>query len=135
MTQHTSEERDMNRPERDQPVKVGDYVLATKYDDGDPCDHFFVGFVSGYTHHKRYLIVDSEGNNQRANGFRRAEKITADEGRRLVEMMPEIGDKPGPSLWWHLGKVRGEDEPECPNGWFDEPEDIEDMGWGPPQGA
>ena len=22
----------------------GDYVLATKYRDGDPCDHFVVGF-------------------------------------------------------------------------------------------
>ena len=74
--------------------QVGDYVLATKYDDGDPCDHFFVGFVSGFTHHNRYLCVDNDGKKQRANGFRRAEVITADEGRQLVEMMPDIGDRP-----------------------------------------
>lgn len=86
---------------------VGDYVLATKYSDGDPCDHFYVGFVSGHTHNKRYLIADSEGNNQRANGFRRAERITAEEGRQLVEMMPDIGDQCGPSIWHHLAKIRG----------------------------
>jgi len=86
--------------------QIGDYVLATKYEDGDPCDHFFVGFVSGFTAHGRFLIADSEGRNQRANGFRRAEVITTEEGRRLVEMIPEIGDTPGPSLWWHLDNIR-----------------------------
>ena len=90
-------------------AKIGDYVLATKYADGDPCDHFAVGFVSGYTHHGRYLIVDNDGRNQRANGFRRAESITADEGRQLVEMMPEIGDKEGPSLWFRLARIRVRD--------------------------
>lgn len=86
---------------------VGDYVLATKYGDGDPCDHFYVGFVSGYTWHQRYMIVDNDGNNQRGNGFRRVEKLTADEGRQLVELTPEIGDKRGPSVWWHLSQIRG----------------------------
>lgn len=90
-----------------QKAEVGDYVLATKYGDGDPCDHFFVGFVSEYTHHGRYLIVDNEGVNQRANGFRRVERLTADEGRKLVELMPSIGDRDGPSLWWHLSNIRG----------------------------
>ncbi len=89
---------------------IGEYVLATKYDDGDPCDHFFVGFVSGYTEHdpKRYLIVDDAGVNQRGNGFRRAEKITGDEGCQLLELIPEIGDTPGQSLWWHLATIRAE---------------------------
>ncbi len=88
-------------------AEVGDYVLATKYGDGDPCDHFYVGFVSGYTWHHRYMIVDNHGNSQRGNGFRRVEKLTADEGRQLVEMMPMIGDKRGPSVWWHLSQIRG----------------------------
>jgi hypothetical protein len=88
-------------------AQIGDYVLATKYSDGDPCDHFYVGFVSEYTWHDRYMIVDNEGNNQRGNGFRRVEKLTDDEGRRLVEIMPSIGDRPGPSVWWHLGQIRG----------------------------
>jgi hypothetical protein len=89
-------------------ANIGDYVLATKYDDGDPCDHFCVGFVSEIMRNGRYMIVDNDGNNQRFNGFRRAEKITDDEGRRLVEMMPEIGDTPGPSLWRHLDLIREE---------------------------
>jgi hypothetical protein len=88
-------------------IEVGDYVLATKYNDGDPCDHFCIGFVSSFTWHDRYIIVDNEGRNQRHNGFRRAEKITEEEGRQLVEMMPEIGDVPGPLLWSQLEMLRG----------------------------
>jgi hypothetical protein len=91
---------------RGSPLAVGEYVLATKYDDGDAGDHFFVGFVSGYTHHGRYLVVDNDGRSQRANGFRRAERITTEEGSALVAMFPDIGDKPGPSLWWHLDRIR-----------------------------
>lgn len=88
-------------------ANVGDYVLATKYGDGDPYDHFYVGFVSGYTRHGRYLIMNNEGATQRLNGFCRVEKITADEGRKMVERMPEIVDKPGVSVWWHLADIRG----------------------------
>jgi hypothetical protein len=100
-------------------VPVGEYVLATKYDDGDPCDHFFIGFVSGYTHHGRYLIVDNDGRNQRHNGFRRAEPITAEEGAALVAMIPEIANKRGPSLWWHLDRIRGGMADVCPVEMFD----------------
>ncbi len=89
---------------------IGEYVLATKYDDGGLYDHFFVGFVSGYTEHdpKRYLIVDDDGVNQRGNGFRRAEKITGDEGQQLLDGMPGFAAIPGESLWWHLAQIRAE---------------------------
>ena len=87
-------------------LPVGSYVLATKWEDGDPGDHFFVGFVSGYTRHGRYLIADGDGKIQRANWFRRAEKITADEGAALVAMIPGIQDRNGQSLWWHLARIR-----------------------------
>jgi len=33
-------------------------------------------------------------------------------------MFAEISGKPGPSLWWHLGRIRGEDQPEDKTGWF-----------------
>lgn len=97
-------------------LKKGDYVLATKYDDGSPCDHFCVGFFLGYTDHKprRLDIVDGKGNLFRGNGFRRAEVITEEEGRKLLAIFPEIGDRPGPSLWWHLGKIRGVVDPPDP---------------------
>jgi len=90
--------------------EIGDYVLATKYHDGDPCDHFFVGFISDVSckpNGVRFMVVDSEGRSQRANGFRRAERIAGEEGRELIAMFPEIGDKRGPSLWDHLAKIRG----------------------------
>jgi len=93
--------------------EVGDYVLATKFADGDPCDHFCVGFVSEF-YRDRCIVVDSEGSEFRRNGFRRAETITREEGRQLVGMMPEIGDVRGPSLWWHLAKIRGEENPDDP---------------------
>ncbi|MBK7092376.1 MAG: hypothetical protein IPH59_11765 [bacterium] len=104
-------EKEDTKPDSDSlrcyAAEVGDYVLATKYSDGDPCDHFYVGFVSGYTHHGRYMIVDNEGNNQRGNGFRRVEKLTDNEGRQLVGLMSSIGDRRGPSVWWHLSNIRG----------------------------
>jgi len=43
-------------------VKIGDYVLATKYIDGDPCDQWCIGFVSEHwPSKKRWLVRDSEG--------------------------------------------------------------------------
>jgi hypothetical protein len=94
---------------------IGDYVLATKWSDGDPCDHFCIGFVSGITEHGRFLVVDNEGINQRGNGFRRAESIDPEEGRQLVDLMPSTADKRGRSVWWHLGIIRGEAFPENPD--------------------
>jgi hypothetical protein len=91
---------------KDDLLPVGAYVLATKYDDGHAADHFFVGFVAGYTPDGRYLIVDGKGQNQRHNGFRRAERITPDEGAALVAMIPDIADMNGEYLWWHLDRIR-----------------------------
>lgn len=87
-------------------LQIGDYVLATKYSDGDPCDQFAVGFISGKTPHGRWLVIDQDGVNLRANGFRRAARITPEEGSYLVSLFSMIGDKPGRSLWWHLDKYR-----------------------------
>jgi hypothetical protein len=87
-------------------LPVGTYVLATKYGDGHPCDHFFVGFVADYTHDGRYLIVDNDGKHQRHNGSRRAERITPDEGAALIAMIPDISDRGGESLWCHLQRLR-----------------------------
>lgn len=91
--------------------QVGDYVLATKYSDGDPCDHFCVGYVDRILIQydpPRYHVVDSEGQPFRGNGFRRAEKITEKEGIKLLSIFPDIADVPGRSLWAHLAKIRQE---------------------------
>lgn len=83
-----------NKPE------IGDYVIATKYGDGDPHDGWAVGFVAGMTDHDapRYVVVDGEGRSFRANGFRRARRIEATVGSKILS----IGDRmnySGRSVW------------------------------------
>ena len=86
---------------------LGDYVLATKYSDGDPCDGFCVGVVRSMSVQGRYVVTDNDGKVLGlANGFRRAEKIVRPEGDALVAMFSEVSDRPGPSLWDHLRAVR-----------------------------
>jgi hypothetical protein len=82
----------------------GDYVLATKWDSGDPKDHFVVGFFSGMLidvagrKTDRFMIVDSHGVSFRANGFRRIAKITPECGNWIISHLEEIeqGDR---NLW------------------------------------
>lgn len=83
-------------------LEVGDYVLATKWNDGDPEDHWVVGTYTGMLPKvtgDRYMVADAEGNPFRGNGFRRAQKISAERGRWLLEHMKEI-ENSGRSLWW-----------------------------------
>lgn len=91
------------------PLAPGDYVLATKYHDGDPCDHFFVGFYRGKLG-DRYLVEDLGGRLARATGFRRCQRIGDRVGRALCLAMPLIGDRPGKSVWWwrrHVAALEG----------------------------
>lgn len=69
-----------------QELKIGDYVLATKYSDGDPADAWAVGYYSGELADPRcrYQVINSEGKQFRANGFRRCEKISDKVGQFLV---------------------------------------------------
>ena len=86
---------------------AGDYVLATKYSDGDPCDHFGVGFFIGMAG-DRYLVEDNEGRLIRGSGFRRCERISQYIGNILVAAIPLIGDQQGRSLWYwryHPGQL------------------------------
>ena len=83
----------------DSGIKRGDYVLATKFHDGDPCDPFVVGFFTEM-YRDRFIVVDGEGKSFRAVGFRRCEKISTRVGNALVAAMPLIGDVVGPSVWY-----------------------------------
>ena len=90
-------------------MKAGDYVLATKYKDGDPRDHFCVGLFRSMLN-ERYLVEDSNGVLFRAGGFRRCEKIQQTTGDILIKAFPLIGDRPGHSLWYwrrHLKDLKG----------------------------
>jgi len=84
----------------------GDYVLATKYDDGDPCDHFFVGFFREMLRGDRYLVEDDKGQLARANGFRRCERISRRVGAALCAAAPIFGDRPSKSVWWRRRHVK-----------------------------
>ncbi|MCK9615914.1 MAG: hypothetical protein M0R48_10590 [Candidatus Omnitrophica bacterium] len=83
----------------------GDYVLATKYSDGDPCDHFVVGFFREMLD-DRYLVEDENGQLFRSNGFRRCEKISKRLGHAIVAAIPIIGDIPGRSIWFWRRNVK-----------------------------
>ena len=86
------------------PLVRGDYVLATKYADGDPCDHYFVGFFREMLG-DRYLVEDGKGALARSGGFRRCERISGRVGNAIVEAMPLLSDIPGKSVWYWRKRV------------------------------
>lgn len=67
-------------------LTIGDYVLATKYNDGSSKDQWSIGFYGGTTDHSpvRYEVVDDYGGLMRGNGFRRCERIEAHIGEYLL---------------------------------------------------
>ena len=89
------------------PYSAGEYVLATKYSDGDPQDHWCVGYFKGMLSKvggDRYEVVDAEGNLLRGNGFRRCKKITAERGAWMIQHAREI-ELSGKSVW-HFARCR-----------------------------
>ena len=81
-------------------LKIGDYVLATKYSDGDPQDHWAVGIYVGMTEHTtpRYNVVDILGKHFRHNGFRRINKITRKVGEWILDNS-ELIEHSGRNVW------------------------------------
>jgi len=87
---------------------VGDYVLATKYSDGDPGDNWALGFYAGpmleYTP-PRHDVADSEGKSIRGNGFRYVRRIRKDVGRWLLTVAAKQLEQSPPgtvNLWTML---------------------------------
>lgn len=82
------------------PVLSGDYVLATKFDDGDPGDWWGVGF---YDCEKdgRHFICDNDGNQIRRGGFRRVGHITTEYGAWLLSVCDALERSPAGTvnLW------------------------------------
>ena len=87
------------------PLKDGDYVLATKYSDGDSKDQFSIGFFCGmlFDHNgkqtDRYLVEDDNGQLFRQSGFRRCERISQRIGNLLVAAASMI--RMGDATVWH----------------------------------
>jgi hypothetical protein len=85
-------------------IKAGDYVLATKYRDGDPVDQFCIGVYAGSFDHfgeTRHLVVDADGNQFRRNGFRRVAKVSAKRGAWMVQNLDLIERMKDRFSVWH----------------------------------
>ena len=67
--------------------KIGDYVLATRWSDGDPGDPWAVGIYAG-THSLnkplRHMVNNADGTTIRPNGFSKCHPIRKDVGRWLL---------------------------------------------------
>lgn len=74
---------------QNEKLKLGDYVLATKWHDGCVSDHWCVGYYVDDLR-DRYLIEDDQGHLFRTTGFRTAQKITPEEGKFLLETIPPL---------------------------------------------
>lgn len=74
-------------------VRPGDYVVATKYSDGDPGDGFCIGFydcAKEFNGNCRHWVVDGKGAQFRANGFRRVARVGNKRGAWLVSNIKMI---------------------------------------------
>lgn len=88
-------------------MNIGDYVLATKYDDGDPGDTWAVGFYDGERDGRHY-VKDATGAQIRVNGFRRVARIRADVGTWLISVAAPYLERSPPgtvNLWTMLTPV------------------------------
>jgi hypothetical protein len=101
--------------ERQVRPAVGDYVLATKYSDGDPGDAWALGFYAGECDMgndretikvaPRYLVNDSSGKTIRPNGYRRVARVRRDVGRWLLSVAAKQLEQSPPgtvNLWTML---------------------------------
>ena len=82
----------------------GDYVLATKYNDGDPGDAWALGFYDG-ERDGRHFVKDSDGKQIRIGGFRRVAPIRADVGHWLITVAAPHLERSPPgtvNLWTML---------------------------------
>lgn len=82
----------------DLKIKKGDFVIATKYSDGDPNDHFAVGYFQDMNSNNRFNIVDENGKLFRGNGFRKAKKVSKILGNKIIENIKSI-EQSNTSVW------------------------------------
>ena len=85
-------------------MQKGDYVLATKYSDGDPGDAWCVGFYDR-TEGDRIYVTDENGTQWRCNGYRKVGLITPEYGEWVLSISKELEASPPGSvnLWGMLG--------------------------------
>lgn len=89
-------------PLSDERITKGEYVLATKFSDGDPGDHWGVGFYDRFENGRHY-VVDRAGQQIRGSGFRRAGRITMEVGIWLLSAAKSLeASPPGTVNLWTM---------------------------------
>jgi hypothetical protein len=88
-------------------LNKGDYVIATKYGDGDPNDPWCIGFFASVMK-ERYDVVDHNGQSFRLNGFRRIKKITKERGQWILNHRNEM-EQGKHSVWWWVRTKMSDD--------------------------
>ena len=92
-------------------ISVGDYVIATKYSDGDSKDHWCIGFYNGVmpkygTENPRHDVVGNDGISFRGNGFRRVQKISAKRGKAILSVRFSIEHLDRSVWFWVRAKIK-----------------------------
>ena len=88
--------------------KIGDYVLATKWNDGDPGDPWAIGIYAGIHSRgetQRHMVNNADGSTIRPNGFRKCHPIRKDVGRWLLTVAADELERSKPctvNLWTML---------------------------------
>lgn len=94
---------------------IGDYVLATKYDDGDPGDAWAIGDYAGTNVAGRHMVTDGDGEQIRASGYRKVGRVTPEYGTWLLSVAAPALEKspPGTVNLWTMAttKAFGDDDP------------------------
>lgn len=82
-------------------IQNGDYVLATRWSDGDPRDPWFIGFYDGNNGNDkliRHYVTGNDGVRFRPGGYTRVKKISAEMGAWLLANQEAI-EASGRSLY------------------------------------
>jgi len=80
-------------------LKKGDYVLATRWSDGDPQDAWCVGFYGKFNGETRSYEVSLSFDSIRSSRYRKVKKISKKRGEFLLKNK-ELIESGSKSLWW-----------------------------------
>ena len=78
-------------------LKIGDYVLATKYSDADPGDNWAVGWLNEMRD-EMFFVGNAETHSFRHGGFRACKKIPAYLGEWLLANAAMLESSPPGSI-------------------------------------
>lgn len=84
-------------------MKIGEYVLATRWSDGSPHDPWAVGFLTSIDLGRYYVQADGVSPSR---GFRRCQRISREEGEWILRNKEKI--ELSASVWKCLRNLRKE---------------------------